>query len=125
MTTEHSLSSAQNQADSASVINLGNEDTVRKIVSSTILSLWDAVNNLTRLRPSKHERDRIAIFGSARAEPGSWVYEEVERVALHGGAPRIPDKKAPAGPGRGTPCHQLRTLIQFGAACRKNALSLQ
>lgn len=48
---------------------------------STILSLWDAVNNLTRLRPSKHERYRVTIFGSARAREGTFVYEETRRVA--------------------------------------------
>jgi uncharacterized protein (TIGR00730 family) len=39
------------------------------------------VNDLTRLRPSKRERYRVAIFGSARAEPGTFVYEEVKRAA--------------------------------------------
>src|SRR5262249_22553541 len=43
--------------------------------------LWDIVNNLTRLRPSKRERYRVTIFGSARAQPGSYVYDEVKRVA--------------------------------------------
>ena len=45
------------------------------------MGLWDIVNNLTRLRPSKRERYRVAIFGSARAQPGSFVYEEVKRTA--------------------------------------------
>src|SRR5262249_39586319 len=39
------------------------------------------VNNLTRLRPSRRERYRVAIFGSARAQPGMFVYEEVKRAA--------------------------------------------
>src|SRR5262249_33259247 len=43
--------------------------------------LWDIVNNLTRLRPSKRERYRVTIFGSARARPGTFVYDEVKRVA--------------------------------------------
>jgi len=46
-----------------------------------VLGLWQVVNDLTRLRPSKRERYRVTIFGSARAEPGSWVYEEAKRVA--------------------------------------------
>ena len=45
------------------------------------MSLWEVVNNLTRLRPSKRERYRVAIFGSARAEPGTFVYDEVKRAA--------------------------------------------
>jgi len=39
------------------------------------------VNNLTRLRPSKRERYRVTIFGSARTQPGHWVYQEVERLS--------------------------------------------
>ena len=46
-----------------------------------MFSLWDIVNNLTRLRPSRRERYRVTIFGSARAKPGTYVYEEVKRVA--------------------------------------------
>ena len=41
----------------------------------------DNVNNLTRLRPSKRDRYRVAIFGSARAQPGTFVYDEVQRAA--------------------------------------------
>jgi uncharacterized protein (TIGR00730 family) len=47
----------------------------------TVFGLWDIVNNLTRLKPTKHERYRVTIFGSARAKPGQYVYEEVKRVA--------------------------------------------
>jgi hypothetical protein len=39
------------------------------------------VNNLTRLRPSRHDRYRVTIFGSARARPGSVAYEGTKRVA--------------------------------------------
>jgi uncharacterized protein (TIGR00730 family) len=45
------------------------------------MGLWQVVNTLTRLRPSKRERYRVAIFGSARAKPGTFVYDEVKRVA--------------------------------------------
>jgi uncharacterized protein (TIGR00730 family) len=48
---------------------------------TTDLDLWKVVNKLTRLRPSKRERYRVAIFGSARAQPGTFVYEEVKRLA--------------------------------------------
>ncbi len=62
-------------------VSLANEDAVREVLADTTLALWDAVNNLTRLRPSKHERYRVTIFGSARAKPGTFGYEEVKRVA--------------------------------------------
>lgn len=51
------------------------------MVIRTIFGLWDAVNELTRLRPSKRERYRVTIFGSARAVPGSDTYEETKRAA--------------------------------------------
>src|SRR5262249_3602733 len=47
----------------------------------TVFGLWEIVNDLTRLRPSKRERYRVTIFGSARAQPGTYVYDEVKRVA--------------------------------------------
>ena len=57
------------------------EDAVKEILAATVLDLWKVVNNLTRLRPTKRERYRVAIFGSARAQPGTYVYEEVKRAA--------------------------------------------
>jgi len=63
------------------LISLANEEAVREILSTTVLDLWKVVNTLTRLRPSKRDRYRVAIFGSARAKPGTFVYDEVKRVA--------------------------------------------
>jgi uncharacterized protein (TIGR00730 family) len=65
----------------SSLISLGDEDAVRQLLVNTVFGLWDIVNNLTRLRPSRRERYRVTIFGSARAKPGTYVYEEVKRVA--------------------------------------------
>jgi uncharacterized protein (TIGR00730 family) len=62
-------------------ISLADEDAVKQVLVNTVFSLWDIVNSLTRLKPSKSERYRVTIFGSARASPGSFVYEEVKRVA--------------------------------------------
>jgi uncharacterized protein (TIGR00730 family) len=62
-------------------ISLADEEAVKQVLSASILNLWKVVNTLTRLRPSKRERYRVAIFGSARAKPGTFVYEEVKRAA--------------------------------------------
>jgi uncharacterized protein (TIGR00730 family) len=62
-------------------VSLADEEAVRQILVSTVFGLWDIVNNLTRLKPSKSERFRVTIFGSARAKPGSFVYGEVKRIA--------------------------------------------
>ncbi len=62
-------------------ISLADEEAVKDVLVDTVFGLWEVVSNLTRLRPSKRERYRVTIFGSARAQPGSYVYEEVKRVA--------------------------------------------
>jgi uncharacterized protein (TIGR00730 family) len=62
-------------------VSLDDEEGVKEVLSTAVLGLWKVVNSLTRLRPSKRERYRVAIFGSARAQPGTHVYDEVKRVA--------------------------------------------
>ena len=62
-------------------VSLADEEAVKQILVSTVFGLWEIVNNLTRLKPSRRERYRVTIFGSARAKPGTFVYEEVKRVA--------------------------------------------
>ena len=63
------------------IVSLGDEEGVKQVLVDSVLGLWDVVNNLTRLRPTKHERYRVTIFGSARAKPGTIAYEETKRVA--------------------------------------------
>jgi uncharacterized protein (TIGR00730 family) len=69
------------QPPSAATVSLDDEEGVRRILTDTVFGLWTLVNNLTRLRPSRRERYRVTIFGSARAQSGTWVYEEVKRLA--------------------------------------------
>lgn len=56
----------------SNLISLADEDAVKESVWASILGLWDVVNTLTRLRPSRRERYRVSIFGSARVEPGDF-----------------------------------------------------
>jgi hypothetical protein len=70
-----------NELEKSRLVSLADEEAVKEILSATVMGLWEIVNNLTRLRPSKRERYRVAIFGSARAQPGSFVYEEVKRAS--------------------------------------------
>ena len=65
---------------SPTTVSLADEEAVRRILVDTLFGLWATVNNLTRLRPSRHERYRVTVFGSARTEPGHWVYEEVKQM---------------------------------------------
>ena len=62
-------------------VSLADEEAVKEIISIAVKNLWETVNTLTRLRPSRIERYRVAIFGSARAGPGTFVYDEVKRAA--------------------------------------------
>ena len=55
-------------------ITLDDEQSVQRILQSSVLGLWEIVNNLTRLRPTKRERYRATIFGSARVPKDHWVY---------------------------------------------------
>jgi uncharacterized protein (TIGR00730 family) len=62
-------------------VSLGDEEAVKQVLVDSVQALWDVVNNLTRLRPTKRDRYRVSIFGSARANPGTLGYEETKRVA--------------------------------------------
>jgi len=75
------MANAPHTASAARLVSLADEEAVKDILTTTVLDLWKVVNNLTRLRPSKRERYRVAIFGSARAQPGTFVYDEVKRTA--------------------------------------------
>jgi len=75
------MPNAPHTASAARLVSLADEEAVKDILTTTVLDLWKVVNNLTRLRPSKRERYRVAIFGSARAQPGTFVYDEVKRTA--------------------------------------------
>ena len=69
-----------NEAES-NVVSLADEEKVKQVLIDSVMGLWEVVNNLTRLRPSRHDRYRVTIFGSARAKPGTFAYEETKRVA--------------------------------------------
>lgn len=75
------MSGASESPSAPGNISLADEAAVRQVLSTAVLGLWDVVNELSRLRPSRRDRYRVAIFGSARAKPGSFVYEEVKRAA--------------------------------------------
>ena len=73
---------AHTSSDGASgTVSLADEDQVKQVLIESVLGLWDVVNSLTRLRPSKQDRYRVTIFGSARLQPGSFGYEETKRTA--------------------------------------------
>jgi uncharacterized protein (TIGR00730 family) len=68
-------------ASRGSQIPLSDEKGVLEVLTKSVLGLWDTVNELTRLRPTKRDRYRVTIFGSARVDPNHWVYAAVRDVA--------------------------------------------
>jgi len=62
-------------------VPLSDEKAALEILTKSLFGLWETVNNLTRLRPTKRERYRVTIFGSARVDPNHWVYGAVRDVS--------------------------------------------
>jgi uncharacterized protein (TIGR00730 family) len=75
------MSSPDVVAQRTDAVSLADEEAVKQVVVNSILGLWDVVNNLTRLKPSRKDRYRVTIFGSARAKPGTVAYDETKRAA--------------------------------------------
>jgi len=64
-----------------SLVPLSDEKAALEILTKSILGLWETVNTLTRLRPTKRDRYRVTIFGSARVDQDHWVYGTVRDVS--------------------------------------------
>jgi uncharacterized protein (TIGR00730 family) len=75
------VSSEKSTEARVGAISLTDEESVKQVLLSSILGLWNVVNDLTRLKPSRRDRYRVTIFGSARALPGTFGYEETRRTA--------------------------------------------
>ncbi len=75
------MSAVNTQSQRTNAVSLGDEEAVKQVLVDSVLGLWDVVNNLTRLKPTRRDRYRVTIFGSARARPGTIAYEETKRVA--------------------------------------------
>src|SRR5688572_26847994 len=63
------------------VVPLSDEPAALDILTRSLFGLWDTVNTLTRLRPTRRDRYRVTIFGSARVDPNHWVYGAVRDTA--------------------------------------------
>jgi uncharacterized protein (TIGR00730 family) len=63
------------------LVSLSDEKGALDILTRSVLGLWETVNELTRLRPTTHERYRVTIFGSARVGSDHWVYSAVRDTA--------------------------------------------
>src|SRR3954453_5739692 len=63
------------------VVALSDEDAATELLVGAVEGLWDVVSQLTRLRRTQRANYRVTIFGSARARPGVFPYDEVKRLA--------------------------------------------
>jgi uncharacterized protein (TIGR00730 family) len=75
------MSTHDAMAQQSERVSLADEEGVKHVLVNAILGLWDVVNNLTRLQPSRRDRYRVTIFGSARVQAGTFGYEETKRAA--------------------------------------------
>ena len=73
--------STSTPAHDSALVPLSDEKGVLDILAKSVFGLWETVNALTRLRPTRRERYRVTIFGSARIDPSHWVYAAVRDVA--------------------------------------------
>jgi len=64
------------------VVPLSDEEAVTKVLFLAVENLWEAVNELTRLRRTHKEHYLVTIFGSARIQPGTDDYERVKKLAF-------------------------------------------
>ena len=62
-------------------VSLNNEAQVVTVLRESVQGLWEVVNNLTRLRPTRRPEFRVTIFGSARIPSDHWVYAAVRDLA--------------------------------------------
>lgn len=69
------------EISASETVSLSDEKAVRDLLGQSMLGLWTVVNQLSRLRPSRRERFRVTIFGSARIETSHWVYAAVRDLA--------------------------------------------
>jgi uncharacterized protein (TIGR00730 family) len=62
-------------------VTLHDEERVVEILRGSVFNLWQTVNELTRIRPTRRTRYRVTIFGSARVPEDHWVYHAVRDLA--------------------------------------------
>jgi hypothetical protein len=67
--------------ETTDIVHLGDEEAAVRVLSQAVLGLWEVVDDLTRLRPTRRGRYRVTIFGSARIDPDHWVYAAVRDLA--------------------------------------------
>ncbi|MCU0579423.1 MAG: LOG family protein [Desulfobacterota bacterium] len=94
-------------------------EVTRHILNNVLVKLWDAVDELTKLRPKKTPFFQVTIFGSARIKPGTPPYEATKDLSaklaamgchiITGGGPGLM-RAANEGAHLGAPDHPERSV---------------
>lgn len=71
----------QQMMPTSDTVNITDGEAAFHVIEEAVLGLWDVVNNLTTIRPPKRERYRVTIFGSARLQADTPLYDGVRRLA--------------------------------------------
>ena len=111
-------------ATSPGTVSLADEEAVKRVLTDTLFGLWATVNNLSRLRPSRRDRFRVTIFGSARTQPGHWVYDEVRRMSAALTAMGC-DIVTGGGPGLMQAANEAAQQAQAGAGARSIGIRVE
>ena len=67
--------------DPSVIISRTDYDATYRVVASVLFKLWDAVDELTKLRPEKTQNFQVTIFGSSRTAAGTPAYDEIKGLA--------------------------------------------
>src|SRR4051794_3183283 len=68
-------------APQSTLVSLADEKRVAELLGQSVLGLWQVVNTLARLRPTRRDDFRVTIFGSARVPREHWVYRAVHDLS--------------------------------------------
>ena len=75
------MSAAKPPFGQPDVVYFRDEDASARLLEGAVGALWEVVNQLTRFRRTTQRNYRVTIFGSARLEPSSPVYQTVKQLA--------------------------------------------
>lgn len=75
------MSKQKNSFGQSDIVRLSDEDATTALVERAVTGLWEVVNELTRLRRTKRQNYRVAIFGSARLKRSTPAYDAVKKLA--------------------------------------------
>src|SRR5215467_5728653 len=78
---DQNMSEQRSSFGQSDVVRLSNEDAAVELLERAVTGLWEVVNELTRFRRTTRQNYRVTIFGSARLNPATPVYEEVKKLS--------------------------------------------